>query len=190
MRLIEPVVGPAFGVRSPSPGDAQFTVELRGDPEIARFLHPIPGDLVSQLAWEANAMAREDDLPLVIFRRTTGTPEGTIGIYRIDPTHGDAEWGRWALRRTSVAAVESVLLVFTAAFDILALSSLYCRTLADTARTVGFHDSLGVNRELTGLLEVDGRSEPFVQHRLTKDAWPGTRDRLQTLASGIARRLT
>ena len=190
VRLIEPIVGPAFGLRSPAAGDAQFTVELRRDPEIAQFLHPIPGDVASQLAWEATALAREDDLPLVIFRRTTGAPEGTSGIYRIDRSRGDAEWGRWAVRRGSLAAVESVLLAFTAAFDILGLSSLYCRTMSANDRAVGFHDSLGLRRELTGVLDLDGHGAPFVQHRLTKEVWPVTQGRLQSLASGIARRLT
>jgi RimJ/RimL family protein N-acetyltransferase len=182
-------MGLAFGLRSPAAGDAQFTVELRCDPEVARFLHPIPGDLRSQRAWEARALARNDDLPLVVFRRTTGAPEGTIGIYRIDRELGIAEWGRWALRPNSLAAVESVLLMFTTGFDLLGLDVLYCRTLIGNTRAIAFHDSLGLRRELTGSVDVDTHSERFLQHRITKDAWPVRRDRLQSLASGIARRL-
>ena len=189
MRLTEPVVGPAFGLRSPAEGDAQFIVDLRCDPEVARFLHPIPGDLESQRAWEAAAMARDDDLPLVVFRRTTGAPVGGIGISRIDRALEAAEWGRWALRRNSLAAVESVFLVFTTGFEVLGLGSLYCRTLADNARAIAFHESLGLRRELTGVLDVDGRSAPFVQHRIAKDAWPEARERLRILAVGVARRL-
>jgi RimJ/RimL family protein N-acetyltransferase len=189
VRLTEPLVGMAFGLRSPAAGDAQFTVELRCDPQVARFLHAIPGDLGSQLAWESKAVGSQDDLPLVVFRRSTGRPEGTVGIYRIDPPSGTAEWGRWVLRRASVAASESVLLVFTVAFETLGLDSLYCRTLADNSRAIGFHDSLGLSRELTGFFDMDGRSVPFVQHRIDREMWPETRTRLQTLASGVGRRL-
>jgi RimJ/RimL family protein N-acetyltransferase len=189
VRLIDPVRGLAFGLRSPSGGDAQFTVDLRSDPEVARFLHPIPGDVASQHAWEVGAMAREDDLPLVIFRRATGAPEGTVGIYRIDRMAQTAEWGRWALRRNSLAAIESVLLVFGLAFDMMQLTSLFCRTLIGNRRTIEFHDALGLTREWTGPVDIDGADEACIQHRIENDAWPATRDRLQALAAGIARRL-
>jgi RimJ/RimL family protein N-acetyltransferase len=189
VRLAEPVTGIAFGLRSPAADDAQFTVELRSSPEVVRYLHRIPGDLASQRAWEDMAMARDDDLPLVVFRRATGAPEGTIGIYRIDRLHETAEWGRWALRRDSLAAVESVLLVFDLAFNTVRLKSLYCRTLTGNSRAIAFHDALGLERELTGLVDVDGREQPYVQHRIASDAWPAAHERLQELAFGVARRL-
>jgi RimJ/RimL family protein N-acetyltransferase len=189
MRLTEPVTGFAFGLRSPTGDDSRFTVDLRSDPEVARFLHRIPGDVPSQRAWEEAAMARDDDLPMVIYRLATGAPEGSIGLYRIDRTCQTAEWGRWALLRRSLAAVESVLLVFTLAFDLMGLQSLGCRTLMGNSRTIEFHDGLGLEREHISVLEIDGVEEPYVQHRIVSDAWPAMRDRLRALASGVARRL-
>jgi RimJ/RimL family protein N-acetyltransferase len=156
---------------------------------VARFLHRIPGDVPSQRAWEEAAMARDDDLPMVIYRLATGAPEGSIGIYRIDRALRTAEWGRWALMRGSPAAVESVLLVFRLAFDLLGLRSLSCRTLMANSRTVDFHDGLGLEREDMGMLEIDGVEEAYIQHRIVSDAWPATRDRLRALAAGVARRL-
>ena len=189
MRLAEPLEGLAFGLRSPEGDDARFTVALRTDPDVSRFLNRIPGDLPSQRGWEREALAREDDLPLVIFRRTTGAAEGTVGIYRINPATGTAEWGRWALRRGSIAAVESALLTFQLAFDVLALHSLYCRTLTGNVRTVSFHDSAGLERTSSGTVAVNGRAETYIEHLVDSERWPGIRARLQPLAERVARRL-
>ncbi|HEX4578493.1 MAG TPA: GNAT family protein [Candidatus Dormibacteraeota bacterium] len=179
----------AFELRSPTARDSQFTVDLRSDPRVSQFLHRVPGDLQSQRRWEEAALMRDDDLPLVIYRRSTRRPEGTVGIYSIDRTLKTAEWGRWALLHGSPAAVESVLLVFRLGFDKMGLTSLYSRTLTANSRVIAFHDRLGAQRELDGYLDVDGRRQAYVQHRLSSKAWPALRRRLEPLAEAVASRL-
>jgi RimJ/RimL family protein N-acetyltransferase len=100
-----------------------------------------------------------------------------------------AEWGRWALLHGSPAAVESVLLVFRLGFDKMGLTSLYSRTLTANSRVIAFHDRLGAQRELDGYLDVDGRRQAYVQHRLSSKAWPALRRRLEPLAEAVASRL-
>jgi RimJ/RimL family protein N-acetyltransferase len=190
VRLSEPITGPAYGLRSPIRTDAQFTVELRSDPRVAAFLHAIPGDLESQRRWEEAALMRDDDLPLVVYRRSTRKPEGTVGIYAIDRVSRTAEWGRWALREGSPAAAETVLLVFRLGFEVMGLTSLYCRTLTANTRVVALHDRLSLVRELDGYIDIDGQLQPYVQHRLAARSWPALRRRLEPLAEGVARRLT
>lgn len=189
VRLSEPIAGLAFGLRSPACLDSRFTVELRCDPRVSKFLHGIPGDLQSQRKWEEAALMRDDDLPLVVYRRSTSKPEGTVGIYAIDRTLETAEWGRWALQHGSPAAVESVLLVFRLGFELMGLTSLYSRTLTANTRVIAFHDHLGSERELAGYLDVDGLQQEYVQHRLTARSWPAVRRRLEPLAAAVARRL-
>ena len=190
MRLDEPLRGLAFGLRSPQDGDAAFTVRLRSDPDVTRFLHRIPDSVVAQLQWETAALARDDDLPLIIFRTTSGAPVGTTGIYRLDWERRSAEWGRWVISNGSLAAVESVLLVMRLAFDHLSLETLYARTLADNARALSVHDSLGLTRVAEGRMNVDGIEAAYVEHVVTASEAPALQLRLAPLAERVAAHLS
>lgn len=190
MRLAEPRRGEAFGLRSPHPGDAAFTVQLRSDPEASRFLHRIALDLAAQERWEHQASASDDDLPLIVFRTTTGAPVGTAGIYRIDREHGTAEWGRWVLARGSLAAVESALLIIRVAFESLSLDRLYSRTLKRNARVVSFHDGLGLTRAGEVHVDVDGVDETCVEHVVASSEALALIRRLEPLAARIAGHLS
>ena len=190
MRLAEPLRGEAFGLRSPQPGDAAFTVQLRADPEASRFLHRIPSDVAAQQCWEDQASASDDDLPLIVFRTTTGAPVGTAGIYRVDFELRSAEWGRWVLARGSLAAVESVLLILRVAFERLSLQRLYARTLKRNTRVVSFHDRLGLTRAGEPHVHVDGADEVCVEHVVDSSEAPALIRRLEPLAARIARHLS
>lgn len=186
MRLSEPVCGAAFGLRSPQEEDAAFTVALRSDPETSRFLHRIPGDVAAQLRWQELAIASDDDLPLVIFRTSTGGAVGTAGIYHVDKQRRTAEWGRWVVARSSLAAVESVLLILRVAFDQLSLDTLYARTLRGNRRVVSFHDSAGFTRVGEGQIDVDGVAEPYVEHAVCASDMARLQRRFEPLVERVA----
>ena len=190
MRLPEPLRGLAFGLRSPHDGDAAFTVQLRSDPEVARFLHRIPDSVVAQQRWEADALARDDDLPLIVFRTTTDAPVGTTGIYRLDRDRMRAEWGRWVISNRSLAAVESVLLIVRVAFEQLSLQTLYARTLKENTRALSVHDGLGLTRVAEGAMDVDGIEAAYVEHAVTASEAPALQRRLAPLAERVAAHLT
>jgi len=190
VRLAEAVQGAAFGLRSPQDGDAAFTVRVRSDPEAARFLHRIPGDVAAQQQWEATALERDDDLPLIVFRTTTQVPVGTAGIYRIDRDHDSAEWGRWVISPGSLAAIESVLLIVRLAFGQLSLQRLYARTLKRNARVLSFHDGIGLTRVAEGQVDVDGVDEVYIEHVVTAGEAAALQRRLEPLAARIARHLS
>jgi RimJ/RimL family protein N-acetyltransferase len=190
VRLAEPIRGAAYGLRSPKDGDAAFTLALRSDPDASRHLHRIPGDVAAQQRWEAEAVARDDDLPLIVFRTSTDAPAGTAGIYRIDRGKGSAEWGRWVISRESLAAVESVLLLVRVAFEQLSLQTLYARTLKRNARVVSFHDGAGMARAGEGRVEVDGADEIYVEHVVTAAEAPALLRRLEPIAKRIAQHLS
>lgn len=173
-------------MRSPGNGDAVFTVALRSDPAVSSFLHSVPNDVDAQQRWEEAALARDDDMPLIVFRTTTSAAVGTAGIYHIDASRGAAEWGRWAIRHDSLAAVESVLLILRVAFGPLSLDSLYSRTLTRNTRVVSLHDTLGFERVAGGHLDVDGALEEYVEHSVQASDMPALQRRLEPLVQRIA----
>ncbi len=81
------------------------------------------------------------------------------------------------------------MLIYRCAFDVLDLDRVYCRTLADNAQVVAFHDSCGLAR-LPGAVEIahDGAMRPAIQHELRRNEWPAIAVRLDLLARRIGAR--
>jgi RimJ/RimL family protein N-acetyltransferase len=191
MRHSLTIDGPAFRLRPVRIADAAFIAELRADPERGRYLHHGPAGAVCQRGWLETYFERQDDYYFLIENRETGAPEGTVGIYNAGWSIGgggqlqrDAEWGRWILRRGSLAAVESACLVYRMGFEMLDLDSVYCRTIVENASALAFHDSFGMERGrvLPGYLHA----LDAIQCRLTRPRWLALRDGLEAKAARAA----
>jgi RimJ/RimL family protein N-acetyltransferase len=186
------VDGLAFGLRPIRIEDAAFVVQLRtSNPNKTRFVHPISGVVSDQERWIAQYFVRLNDYYFVVHRLADGRPQGVVGIYDVEPVAQRAEWGRWVLRDGSMASVETLLLVYRAAFMTLGLRELYCDTNAENKSVVSFHDSVGVRK--VGLIErrffFKERHFDATRHSCTYAEWPALEARLISLATPIARRL-
>lgn len=145
--------------------DAPFIIESRlEDMQRNRFIHAISSDIREQEKWLENYFAREGDYYFVIENRFTRQPEGLIAFY--NEQDGRAEWGRWVVKKGSLAAVESVWLLYRIAFELVGLQELYCRTVKDNIDVVSFHDSIGeINRCIyEGFFEINGSLYDAVEH--------------------------
>jgi len=182
--------GRRFALRPVRRGDAAFIVALRRDPELGRYLHPTPPRVEDQEAWLDAYAARPGDYYFVVEDRVLGEPVGLIALYDVDETAKTGEWGRWLIRRGSLAAVESALLIYRAAFERLALDTVYCRTVADNAPVVSFHDSSGAERlgVLRGHVVLAGRAHDAIEHRVTRPLWEEIRPRLEALARRLGQK--
>lgn len=185
--------GSAFRLRPVRLEDARFIVELRSDPERGRYLHRGCIDAVSQEQWLRTYFKTPGDCYFVIENRSTGAPEGTAGIYNLNAARHDAEWGRWILRRGSLAALESACLIYRLGFDTLGLESIYCRTIVENASALAFHDSFGVERvrHLPRYFERDGRhldARPLdaIEGCLTRARWLALREGVEGKAARAA----
>lgn len=170
--------------------DAPFIIDTRlEDAERNRFIHRISPDVAAQEAWLKEHLDREDDYYFVIENLLTGEAEGLIGLYNMKG--GVAEWGRWVIRKSSLAAVESVDLMYQAAFEPLGLEEVYCRTLCLNATVVSFHDAIGQKNGgiLKDYFTVDGEKYDAVKHYVDKGYYYSTvQETLQTKARRIFER--
>ena len=162
--------------------DAADILELRTDPELGRFLNPTAGGVEDQERWIEAQRARSGDYYFVI-ETLGGRWEGVVGLYGIEDASG--EWGRWILRRGSLAASASVLLLLRFGFDELGLERIYCRTLAQNVVVVSFHDSCGYTNR-SEYIDTGGRV--FVEHSLVLPDWSAFCDALAPTADRVARR--
>jgi len=162
------VDGLAFRIRPIALEDAQFVIDLRlSDFERNQYINPISDDLELQKEWINSYFLVENDYFFVIENTLTAKSEGLIGIYNSD---GDtAEWGRWVLEHGSLASIESVDLIYKAAFNHLGLNELFCRTILENERTVAFHDKLPQKRRriIPNHVTLRDASYDVVEHYVT-----------------------
>lgn len=182
--------GVAYRLRPVTVQDAALIVEMRSDAGLSRFLHPISPLVSDQEEWLGRYFERPNDYYFIVEHIRSGQGEGAVGIYDLDNINKCAEWGRWILRRGSMAALESAILVYRAAFEILGLSSVYCRTVADNTRVVSFHSSFGLveNRRLGNHMDLGEGPVDAVEHRMTSSMWEDLRPSLETKARRLAMR--
>ncbi|MEJ7813448.1 MAG: GNAT family N-acetyltransferase [Gemmatimonadaceae bacterium] len=183
--------GAAFALRPVELSDARLIVALRTDGDRTRFLHPTPPSIQAQEEFLERYFAREGDYYFVVERRDSHVPEGLISVYDIDSGARCGEWGRWVVRSGSLAAVESVLLIFRAAFEVLDLEMVYSRTLVQNERVVSFHESCGLETHavLPRYTRIGGEQHDAIEHRLTRARWPQIEPGLRAHADRIARLL-
>lgn len=170
--------------------DAAFIVELRSDPLLNRYLHEISSRVADQDEWLERYFARPNDYYFIIEDADSSERHGAIGIYDMEADASWAQWGRWILKRGSMAALESAWLVYEAGFSRLGLASLSSRTLIENPQVVSFHDSFGASRAgvLEGHFLVGGERKSAIEHRIQAAEWPALRSRHFSTLSRLARR--
>lgn len=164
------IEGFAFNLRPLAIEDSQFVISLRSDPDLSKFLNPISGKLCDQIRWVEEYLEREGDYCFIV-EGCGGAPEGMISVYDVNDTVG--EWGRWILRKGSMAALESVIMLYEFSFNVLGLREVYCRTVKDNMSVVEFHNSCGLVCQDGPMQEVELRGQVFsmVTHSLNKEIW-------------------
>jgi RimJ/RimL family protein N-acetyltransferase len=184
------LTGSAFSLRPVTLADAADIVALRMHPRLGRFIHETSERVEDQEAWLERYFEREGDWYFAVVRADTGTFEGVAGIYDLSRETGCAEWGRWIIKPGSLAAIESVLLVYRAAFEVIGLDAVYCRTVADNLQAVSFQDSTGAPRYqlLKGSAMIRDIAHDQVEHRVDRARWAEMEPRLTQLAQLTAAR--
>lgn len=179
-----------YRLRPVTLGDAAFIVALRTDPLLGRYLHETSSRVEDQVAWLERYFERPDDYYFIVEDAKSGEPHGAIGINEIAKHNAGAQWGRWVLKRASMAAVESVWLICEVGFSKLQLASISSRTLVENPRVISFHDSFGATRVgvLEGHFMVRGEAKSAMEHRITAAEWPVLRARHYSTISRLMRR--
>lgn len=178
--------GVGYALRPVGVADATFILTLRGDPHRNQFINETPPATADQEDWIRRYENRPGDWYFIITR--DGQPTGTVGIYDHDENAGTAEWGRWILLPGSLGAIESALLVYRVAFEMLDLQAVYCRTVAENESVLSFHDSTGALRVgvLPGHVTIRGKRLDMVEHRVDRPLWARMQPRLEALAARLA----
>lgn len=187
------IEGPAFTLRPVVLEDSERIVQLRSDADRTRYMHAVPNDVEAQRQWLRRYFERSGDYYFAVMRNRSTQIEGFVGIYdvREDEQGTFAEWGRWILRRESMAAAESAWLIFRLAFERLHLGRVFSRTLPENSAVVSFLDrcSPSDRRLVKDCVELQGITHDAVEHVLYAPDFPKLRAALEPLVVRLAQRL-
>jgi RimJ/RimL family protein N-acetyltransferase len=178
--------GERFALRPVTNEDADFLHGLRIDPELSRYIHATSPDPAAQRAWLAAYFERPADYYFCVIDEVTAEREGAIGLNDVDRLAGTAEMGRWILRRGSLAAAESALLVYTIAFEDLALDRVYCRTVSNNKAVVSFHRSCGLRvTDESRHITLAGVTHRVTEQSVDRASWPEVATKLRRVSAMV-----
>jgi RimJ/RimL family protein N-acetyltransferase len=191
MRHSHVIVGEAFRLRPITEQDAEFVVALRSMAGRSQYLNPISPSVDAQLRWLDDYFKRAGDYYFVIERIVGDRPEGLISLYDVASEEGAAEWGRWIVAPSSLAAIESVVLLMDFAFGTLGLRQVYSCTVAENNATNSFHDGCGFRRAgvQVGRFTMEGRAVDAVRHECASADWTVLRPALAAKRNKISQRI-
>lgn len=167
------IQGKRFRLRPIRIDDAEYITWLRSQPQNSKFIHPTVNNVAKQKEWLESYFARDGDYYFAIEQKLTDNTVGLVSIYNHDEISRSAEWGRWILEKRGYASVESVKLIYTCAFEILNLTSVFCRTLVSNQQVVRFHDKCCLTERvlLKKFFEIDSTCHDAIEHQLYDFDW-------------------
>lgn len=150
--------------------DAEFILSLRTDIDKSRYLNAVSGELSEQLAWLESYALVDDQAYFIIEYQQQSI--GTLRLY--DPQGDSFGWGSWILNngRPSHAAIESALMVYAYAIDVLGFNSAHFEVRKGNERVWKFHERFGAQRvaesDLDYWYRLDGQAIAASRQRYRK----------------------
>jgi len=144
MRLKDNIAGKHVLLRTAEEADAEFILKLRLNPKLNKFLNETDPSVEKQKAWISAKQRDPNDYHMII-QGLDGAALGVIAVYDIDYKEKTFEWGRWIIAENApyYAAIESALLVYHLAFDILNLELALFGVQLQNAKVISFHKQCG-----------------------------------------------
>mgnify|MGYP003392389873 CR=1 FL=1 len=152
------IEGKYVNLRSVNIEDADYTLSLRQDPELTKYLPKLDISLAQQKKWIEKQRSKPGDYYFII-QDKEGANIGVIGVYDVQGCQ--CETGRIAVKNgNSFQSLEAQLLTFDFAFDVLNLSKTVNYVYADNVHAIRLSQMFGAEvtnkfKDETGMIRVD-----------------------------------
>lgn len=140
MYIDKVIEGKYVDLKSVTVDDAEFTRNIRLDPEFAAFFPALNNTIEQQRKWIERNQVAEDDYFFVVWDKK-GERIGTISVY--DITDKCCESGRIAIKGNAFQSTEAQMLIFIFAFEYLGVNKVFGYILADNERAIRFNKQFG-----------------------------------------------
>ncbi len=129
-------------LRSANVSDADFTLNIRLDPDFKKYFPDFKGTPETQANWIRSQREKSGDYFFVIWDIKNNSRIGTISVY--DFHDGECEGGRLAVKSSNpFHSVEAQLLADKFAFEILGVNKIHAYVFADNTRALNFSRLFG-----------------------------------------------
>ena len=169
------IEGRYVDLKSCAEEDAEFTLALRQNPILTKYLPRLDISLQQQVAWIKKQRETAGDYFFVVWDKTAN-PIGTVSIY--DVTGETSESGRLALIGNAYENTEASMLLFHFAFDILGLKEVRGYIVDGNKRADRYNRQFGC---LTGEPEYTDTGETIRKTLITDVSFHEAETRLQKL---------
>jgi RimJ/RimL family protein N-acetyltransferase len=146
MHFKEAIKGKRIQLCSSVEEDGEFILGLRLDPVLNKHLNPTSPDVDAQKRWLKMVYDKPGDYNFTI-KDINGKNLGVVAIYQIDEANKTFNWGRWIIDPEApiYTALESAILVYHIAFDLLGLEKTLSDVRLENKNVVKFHLSYGAH---------------------------------------------
>ena len=140
MAFAEKIIGKYVDLRSIDESDAEFSMNIRKDPEFTIFLPPINNTIEQQREWIKRQMMEPGDYFWIMLDKN-GNKMGTFGIYDVGTQEPK---GRSLIAKGNpLQNIEMVYLVYKYALEVLHADPIYGWVYADNTKAIRLNDYLG-----------------------------------------------
>lgn len=138
------ISGRYVDLRSATLDDAEFTLNIRLDPEIKKCFPPFDSNIEKQKIWLSNQMQKNNDYFFIIIDKQNNQRIGTISVYDIDYKKKDGESGRLIIQNENpFIPVEAFFLLLRFAFHEIGLQRLHGFIMNENKRAISFNKFFG-----------------------------------------------
>lgn len=176
MAVTEPLTGKWATLRCADESDARFTLDIRNDLKLNRFIPTVSSTIDNQILWIQKQRTRDFDCFYVI-ESADGQRRGTISFYDFDEKNSACELGRYISYGNAMENVDAAVLILDYIFDKLKLKTVVLNIDENNSKVIKFWQRFGA--ELSEVVPMEG----WVSDRylLTAEKYGGHRSRIAAL---------
>jgi Acetyltransferases, including N-acetylases of ribosomal proteins len=123
MAVWESIIGKYIDLVTADVCDAQFTLEIRNDPALTKYIPKVQNTIERQKNWISLQREKPFDV-FFVMKRKNGESIGVLSFYNYDEKDCSCEIGRYISHGNAFENVEAVLLVLDRLFLVVGLSRI------------------------------------------------------------------
>lgn len=126
--VIEPIEGHWVRLRCAEEKDAEFTLAIRADTKLNKYIPEIKNTIEEQKAW-INKQRKSDDSCFLVFENLQGELLGTKGFYEIDWDAKTCETGRYISYGNPMENLETTILLYDFLFEVKKFNKIFAHII-------------------------------------------------------------
>lgn len=142
MAVTETITGKYINLRCVEEGDAEFTLAIRNDAELTKYIPKVNGDLASQRNWIRKQRSIDGDYFFIIENKENNSV-GTIACYDFNLDKLCCEGGRYISYGNALENIEAMVLLYDFIFEKKKLRYIIMNVDESNLKVLNIHKKFG-----------------------------------------------